>query len=248
MPIDVMCAGCKTRFQVSDKFAGKKGPCPKCKAIIQVPEKAAEVVVHAPEQSGPKDSKGRAVLKPLTRQDARFTPVRIGILVGSILLVLGGAVALRTMYPPKRVEVRAAQAGRPAVTRTLRDVPALWLALGAVVLAPALCWSGYSFLRDDELEPLKGKELWVRIAICSAVYAALWGVYYGLKISPLIDLKLGEIPDPMIMVFAVLPMLVVGGAVGFGSLNLSLSTGAIHYGFYLAVTVLLRLVIGLGPL
>jgi len=248
MSIDVTCAGCKTRFQVSDKFAGKQGPCPKCKAVIQVPEKAAEVVVHAPEASGPKDSKGRAVLKPLKRQDARFTPLRIGILVGSIVLVLGGAAALRVMYPPKPVEVRAAQAGRPAIVRPLRDVPVLWLAIGAVVLAPALCWSGYSFLRDDELEPLKGKELWVRVAICSAVYAALWAVYYGLKISPLIDLKLGQTPEPMTMVLAVLPMVVVGGGVGFGSLNLSLSTGTIHYGFYLVVTVLLRLVIGLGPL
>ena len=90
--------------------------------------------------------------------------------------------------------------------------------------------------------------MWVRIAICSAVYALLWGVYYGLKVSPLIDLKLGQSPDPMTMVLAVLPMLVVGGGVAFGSLNLSLSTGTIHYGFYLLVTVLLRLVVGLGPL
>jgi hypothetical protein len=43
-------------------------------------------------------------------------------------------------------------------------------------------------------------------------------------------------------------MLLVGGGVGFGSLNLSVTSGAIHYGFYLVVTVLLRLLIGLGPL
>src|SRR6187401_2984774 len=57
MAIDVTCASCKTRFQVSDKFAGKQGPCPKCKKIITVPTKKDEVVIHVPE-SGPKDSKG----------------------------------------------------------------------------------------------------------------------------------------------------------------------------------------------
>ncbi|MFO0871189.1 MAG: hypothetical protein U0935_19875 [Pirellulales bacterium] len=248
MPIDVTCPGCKTRFQVSDKFAGKKGPCPKCKTVIQVPEKSQEVVVHAPEQSGPKDSKGRAVLKPLTRQETRFTPLRIGILVGSIVLVLGGAITLRVMHPPKKVELRPAQNGRPAVTVSERNVPVLWLALGAVALAPALSWSGYTFLRDDELAPLTGRELWIRVLICSIVYAGLWGAYYGLKISPLVELRHEETPEPLVMVFAVLPMLVVGGGVGFGSLNLTYATGTVHYGFYLAVTVLLRLVIGLGPL
>ena len=82
MAIDVTCAACKTRFQVSDKFAGKQGPCPKCKAIITVPSKKDEVVIHVPE-SGPKDSKGVLVLKPLTRKETRLTPVNIGIIVGS---------------------------------------------------------------------------------------------------------------------------------------------------------------------
>ena len=35
MAIDVTCPSCHTRFQVSDKFAGKSGPCPKCKNTIR---------------------------------------------------------------------------------------------------------------------------------------------------------------------------------------------------------------------
>jgi hypothetical protein len=248
MPIDVTCTGCKTRFQVSDKFAGKKGPCPKCKTVIQVPDKTEQVVVHAPEHSGPKDSKGRAVLKPIARQETRFTPLRIGAIVGVIVAVLGGAVALRVMYPPKSIEVRAAQSNRPAVKKMVREVPLVWMALGAVVIAPVLAFGGYSFLRDDELEPLSGKELWVRVAICSAVYAVLWGAYYGLKISPVMELKPGETPDPMMMLVAVLPMVLIGGSAGFASMNLTYATGMVHYGFYLVVSVLLRLVIGLGIL
>ena len=51
MPINVTCPGCLKRFSVADKFAGKKGPCPKCKKIITIPKKEDEVVIHAPEHS-----------------------------------------------------------------------------------------------------------------------------------------------------------------------------------------------------
>ncbi|MEY4177558.1 MAG: hypothetical protein RLY70_1132 [Planctomycetota bacterium] len=248
MAIDVTCTGCKTRFQVSDKFAGKQGPCPKCKTLIQVPAKSEQVVVHAPEMSGPKDSKGRAVLKPLSRKGTKLTIMGMVLLGFTVLGVSGGAIGLRIAYPPQKVEVRKAQAGRPAVMRDIRQVPLHWLALGAAVLAPGLCWAGYTFLRDDELEPIAGRELWMRIAICSVVYAALWGGYYAAKVSPVMGLKAGQTPAPAMIVIALLPMLLVGGGVGFGSLNLSVTSGAIHYGFYLVVTVLLRLLIGLGPL
>ena len=49
MSIVVVCPGCRKSFKVSDKFAGKSGPCPNCKRTLQVPTKAEEVKVHAPE-------------------------------------------------------------------------------------------------------------------------------------------------------------------------------------------------------
>src|SRR6476620_5372965 len=88
MAIDVTCPGCKTRFQVSDKFAGKKGPCPKCKTVITIPKKEDEIVIHAPEQSGPTDSKGVAVLKPLTRVETTLSPVTIGAIAGAVITTL----------------------------------------------------------------------------------------------------------------------------------------------------------------
>ena len=36
MAIKVLCPGCRTLFTVSDKFAGRTGPCPKCKAPFLV--------------------------------------------------------------------------------------------------------------------------------------------------------------------------------------------------------------------
>src|SRR5262245_16222518 len=90
MPIQVTCPGCHKRFTVSDKSAGQKGPCPKCKTVIQIPDKSEEVVIHAPEDFGPKDAKGTAVLKPITRSEAKFSTtaaVLIGVAVVAILVV-----------------------------------------------------------------------------------------------------------------------------------------------------------------
>lgn len=245
MPIDVTCTGCKARFQVSDKFAGKQGPCPKCKAVIQVPEKSAQVVVHAPEVTGPKDSKGKAVLKPITRKDTRLTPLLLVSLIGSVALVLGGAIALRFMYPlPPPEKPTPGVVARKAVKPAERPVPTAFLALGALILAPPLSWAGYSFLRDDELEPLSGKELLTRTMICSATYATLWAIYLLVKM-----LALGGVsPDATTMLWLVPPFVVAGGAVGYACFNLTYSVGLVHYGFYLVCTVLLRLVIGLSAL
>ena len=131
MPIQVVCPGCKKRFNVSDKFAGKTGNCPKCKHEITVPEKGDEVVIHAPEDAGPKDSSGRSVSKPILREETRFSiPWAIGIGVAA-LAVLITAVVIRY---------------------NVTEVPPLLLVFGAVGLAPPLVLGGYSFLRDDELQ------------------------------------------------------------------------------------------------
>ena len=61
MAIDVTCIKCHTRFQVSEKFAGKSGPCPKCKNTIKIPELKDQVVIHAPEVSGTKTATGQPV-------------------------------------------------------------------------------------------------------------------------------------------------------------------------------------------
>ena len=67
MSIIVVCPGCRKSFKVSDKFAGKSGPCPNCKRTLEVPEKTQEVKVHAPEQfaGGGRSTTGKLVLKPV---------------------------------------------------------------------------------------------------------------------------------------------------------------------------------------
>jgi len=221
MPITVVCPGCHKRFKVSDEHAGKKGPCPKCKTQIKVPDKSDEVVVHAPEHFGPKDTSGRATLKPIERTETKVSPLLTVIIIVTIFLTLGVA----WMFRPQDGE----------------EVAMPLLAFGAILLAPGLAWAGYTFLRDDELEPHRGLGLWIRIGACALVYAILWGLVVLVRVY----VFEGD-PFEVVHMVVILPIMVaIGSFAAYASLDLEFGTAAIHYGMYLAVTVILRLIMGL---
>jgi hypothetical protein len=165
MPIAVLCPSCKARFSVSEKFAGKSGPCPKCKAKITIPAVAVpEIKIAEPEPfaASGKNAKGIAVGKPLTRQETKVAPTTWAMIVVGSLLVLILAVVLRGMA---------------------NKVPAI--IVGLLVISPPLAVGGYSVLREEELEGYEGRPLWIRAALCGLVYAALWGLY--LPLSPFLS-------------------------------------------------------------
>lgn len=223
MPINVTCPNCHTRFKVSEKFAGKKGPCPKCKEIIQVPSAEEQVVIHAPEHSevGARDSKGQLVLKPIARQQSRFNPVM------AALITLGAVVVMAIAFFVRDVEEK-----QPL------------LLLGALVLAPPIALGGYSFLRDDELEPHRGQSLLVRTLICSVLYAALWGAYTLFYQRVFGDSPV-EVWSAVVLAGIFLPL---GGGIALACYDLEFFNGVLHYAFYLLVTILLRLTMGLAPI
>jgi hypothetical protein len=224
MPIDVTCANCKTRFQVSEKFAGKKGPCPKCKSIIQVPTAAEQVVIHAPEHSGPKDSQGQAVLKPITRTETKFSrPMIIGILasIGTVLLI---AFILRIAFKDG-------------------SLPLPLLILGGVLLAPPLSYAAYHFLRNDELAPFPRNELILRLIAPSLIYPAIWGLYWG------VIAYLGFDADPgngLVFAFAIPVVVLIGAFTANAALDLEFGPAALHYCVYLGATILLRVILGMS--
>jgi hypothetical protein len=224
MPIDVTCSGCKTRFQVSEKFAGKKGPCPKCKAIIQVPTLQEQVVIHAPEPSGPKDSKGQHILKPIARTETRFSrPMVLGIL-GSIGLVLLIAFILRIAFPNG-------------------SLPLPLLILGGILIAPPLSYAAYHFLRNDELAPFSRKELLLRLIAPSIVYPAIWGLYW------LVIAYLGFDANPnngLVFAFAIPVVVLIGAFTANVALDLEFGSAALHYCVYLGATILLRVILGMN--
>ena len=196
MPIQVTCQKCHKRFSVSEKFAGKTGPCPNCKATIKVPDKSDEVVIHAPESFGPTDSSGKAVLKPIEREEVKTTPVAIVLIVGSIITSIIVALLLRAIYP---------------------DGSAPWalLAVGSLLLAPPLALAGYWFLRNENLEPHRGGSLAIRVMICAVLYAALWGGYALAK-----HFLFGG-NQPQMFHFALIgpALLGAGGAIGLATLD-----------------------------
>ena len=218
MPIAVVCPGCKARFSVSDKFAGKKGPCPKCKGVIQVPEiKAEEVQIHAPEvfASAGKDTKGRPLSKPIPRAETKLGPAVIAAIAGVAVAALAGAIGVRFAGDGLRWPL----------------VP-----IGLLALSPAVAVAGYSFLRDDELEPYRGRSLWLRATICAVVYAVLWGLF---AIAQRVFGFTGETWQWLFLGAVFVPL---GAAASWASLDLDFGSGSMHFSFYLLVTIVLALV------
>ncbi len=225
MPIQVICPGCHTRFNVSDKFAGQSGACPKCKGPIDVPSASDEVVIHEQEfEAGAKDAKGRSVLKPVTKTDTKFNPL---VLVGAVLLI-GVAFAVAFMF-------------RGATPSSPMFLPIM--IAGSLLVGPPLAWAGYFFLRDDELEGYQGMPLAIRTLACSLTYAFLWGVYAFVYAQ-----FFGDDPMDVWMVFPLVPLLAVGAGAAYVCFDLDMGSGFFHYSLYLAATILLRLTMGLPAL
>ncbi|MEM9410467.1 MAG: hypothetical protein AAGA30_05105 [Planctomycetota bacterium] len=221
MAIRVTCITCHTRFDVSEKFAGKEGPCPKCKATIRIPGLDEQVVVHAPEASGPKDSKGRAVLKPIERAETNLSAVQLTLIIASILGFLAGAFALQFVY-------------------SAETMPLWVLGVGAILLAFPLVYVTYTFLRNQEAAPFFGNDLWSRVGICAAVYSALW------MVMPLMSYAFPG--NGIGQIIGIVAMIAVGGIIGMLVLEFDIIFGVLHYGMYLGVCLVARIVAGLDVL
>jgi DNA-directed RNA polymerase subunit RPC12/RpoP len=223
MAIPVVCPGCKKSFNVDDKHAGKTGPCPNCKAKITIPEKKAEVKIHAPDEfaGGGKGVTGKLLLKPIARQQTRINPVMAAAIGGAVLAAIIVALVMRGLA-----------ADRVALRYVLSGV-------GLLLASPALAVTAYTFLRDDELDAYRGTQLLVRAAVCGVVYMVLWAGFAYLKTT------LGTISLPIWALVAP-PFLIVGAMAGKFSFDLETANGFFHYAFYVAVTMLLGAIAGLG--
>jgi hypothetical protein len=118
------------------------------------------------------------------------------------------------------------------------------LGLGSAIVAPPLALAAYTFLRNQELEPYRGVALAVRIAICSLVYAALWGAVWAMKHFVFKEASL-EIWHYFLLLA---PPIAVGALTAFATLDLDFGSGFFHYCMYLGTCVLLRVTMGLPAL
>lgn len=221
MAIRVTCPKCHTRFNVSDKFAGKEGPCPKCKSKIRIPDKTEEVVITAPSASGPKDSQGRAILKPIKRRETILSTVQLVLIAASIIGFLAVSFLMRTMIPERA------------------EFPILLLGLSSLIIAFPLVYVGYAFLRNQELDFYVGQELWGRVGICSVIYAMTWIA------MPIAYFAFDNHYEVGSYVIAGVIMLGVGGVAGMYCFDLDYFMGSVHYGLYLGVCLLGRWLAGI---
>lgn len=215
MSILVVCPGCRKSFQVSDKFAGKSGPCPQCKTVIKIPEKSQEVKIHAPADfaSGGRSIEGKLLLKPESRKVVRFDPVK-AVVVGASCLVV-----LLVTYAAGRAQLWERMAART---------------IALLVVSPVLVAAAYPPLRDHELEPYRGSEFLIRASICALVYAALWGGFA--YVSGPGGYMTGELWN---WVVVAPPLLILGTLAAHALLDLEMGNAFFHYAAYVLVTVLL---------
>jgi len=220
MAIRVVCTSCRTAFNVKEEFAGRTGPCPKCKAPITIPKASEQVKVHAPENfaGGGRDAAGNLVLKPIAREQTKLTPVQISAVAGIVVVVVALSWLLGGVLQ-KAIFLRA---------------------VGLLIISPPLAVAAYTFLRDDEREPYRGNELWIRASICGLAYVILWGVFA--YISGPGEMLTGALWE---WLFIAPPLLAVGGMVPSVTLDLDYSNGFFHYAFYVLLTLALRAIAGL---
>jgi hypothetical protein len=224
MSIRVTCEKCHTRFNVSEKFAGQTGPCPKCKASIKIPAKSEEVVIKTPTGSGPTDTKGRKIIDPIKRKETSISPVQLTIIGVGIVGFLAVAFLLSTAFEKKS------------------DFPMWLLGVSALLLAIPLAYVAYSFLRDQDLEPYIGKQLWGRVGICSVIYALTW------LALPISAYAFGDSYEIGSYVIAGIALFGIGGVAAMFCFELDYFTGSVHYGLYLGVALLGRWLAGIGVL
>ena len=223
MAILVVCPGCKKSFNVDDKFAGKTGPCPQCKAKITIPEKQAEVKIHAPDEfgGGGKSVTGKLLLKPIARRQTRVKPIMVVLIGGAVIAAIAGALAIRSMAP--------------------QGFKLLLLAGAELLLvSPLLAMAAYTFLRDDELEPYRGMQFYIRAIVCALVYIILWGGFIFVK-GKAADPATGKLDLPYWLLIAP-PFVIVGAMAGKFSFDLETTNGFFHYAFYIAVTMVLGVI------
>ncbi len=225
MSIRVTCNKCHTRFNVSEKFAGKEGPCPKCKAKIRVPMPTEEVRIEAPKTKGPTDTEGRAIVDPILRKDTVLSTVQIVLLVVGMVGFLALAFAMRYV-----------------VSDWESQLGGVVLGVGAFLMAVPLLFITYHIIRDNELEPFAGMELWKRIGICSVVFAASW-----VALPAAAYVFNGQFPEAS-WVLASLIMFAAGAVASMGSFEFEWLLGVVHYGLYFAVGIIARVLAGLDAL
>ena len=97
--MNITCSTCQTVLRVSDSFAGKKGKCPKCGAVIEMP-----VTKPAPEPASAEA--GKPVSKAAETSEADHEDVRLSAATPTQVVnsfVIRGEGAILLSFPISRI-------------------------------------------------------------------------------------------------------------------------------------------------
>lgn len=154
MPIDVICPGCHKRFQVSEKFAGKKGPCPGCNTVIEIPKLEDVVVVHERETT-----KTGAPAKINSIQRQKTTVSKFELIFGLSTLVLGFIITA------------AVRMALPEPSSTQLFFMAI-LAGGLLGIGTSLL--GYIVFRSQDTAIDNGRKTLIKVCLVGLAYVFIW--------------------------------------------------------------------------
>ena len=181
-------------------------------------------MIAAPKTSGPVDSTGRAVLKPLRRKETVLSKIQLTLIFVLIIGFLAISFVFQTLIPDRS------------------EFPLWLMGVSAFLIAPPLVFVAYAFLRDQELDSFKKRELWARVLICSAVYAVTWIA------MPLAAFAFNDSYEVGSYVIAGVAMLGIGGTTGMLCFDFDFLMGSVHYGLYMGICLLGRWLAGVGLL
>ena len=158
MSIHVICPGCMTQFEVSDRFAGKKGPCPKCGHIIEIPKQNVTIVSPDELVVDGKKVQNPDLIRPIEQKSYSFTASAIVVNLAVLTAVLAVALVFHFVhFLPLAIPVGIA----------------LVLAVGYPLMK-----YGYMTFRDpNDLEIFLGGQLGKKSILGAVVLLALWLVY-----------------------------------------------------------------------
>ena len=226
MAITVTCPGCHKKFVVSEKFAGKSGPCKYCKTIIKIPNEvpaAEKVVIHGGDAfaSGGKNAEGKLVLKPLERGEKKFDRVRtIVITIG----ILGALVA--TFVLGKFIDL---------------NENFLIAAAGLCIVTPVIVGGLYPLVKKDEmLESIHGFDFYWRTGVISLVYVGTWGA-----LSYLINIGTISNQSPAMWAICSIILAAFGTFMCMCFYELEWGSAAFHTLAFILITLLLRYLAGI---
>ena len=218
MAIDVICPGCFKRFQVSDQFAGRSGPCPGCKTVITIPALGDQVVIVEPEPQSVATG-AQAKLDGIARRAGFFQRFEI--------------ITLCSLF--------AATAGIAILTRILQNdavigfttTTAILFAGGLTLLSLASSFLGYGVFKDSEVEAFDRRNTIIRSIITAAMYCLIASVFIAATL--LVD---HDEPRTIILSIVGVACFAVASFVPMVLYEMEMLQGALHVAVMICMTSL----------